>query len=88
MKKIIAAIIRAIMPKAIRKHEIEEKARRIQNANILQYLLNKEHRIRDEYNADNNTVFTTKEAIRRAYVSGKTDYNGYGSLSNAGYRFK
>ena len=71
-----------------KKHEIEEKARRIQNANILQYLLDKEHRIRDEYNADNNTVFTTKEARRRAYVSGKTDYNGYGSLSNAGYRFK
>lgn len=88
MKKIIAAIIRAIMPKAIRQHEREEKTRRIDNANVLQYLLDKEHYIRDEYNSDNNTVFTTKEAIRRAYVSGKTDYNGYGSLINAGYRFK
>lgn len=88
MKKIIAAIIRVIMPKAIRKHEKEEKARRNHNANVLQYLLNKEHLIRDEYNTNNNTVFTTKEAIKRAYVSGKTDYNGYGSLSDAGYRFK
>ena len=88
MKKFIAAIIRVIMPKAIRQHEKEEKARRIQNAYVLQNLLDKEHHIRDEYNSDNNTVFTTKEAIRRAYVSGKTDYNGYGSLINEGYRFK
>lgn len=88
MKKIIAAIIRFFMPNAIREHKREEKARRIHNANVLQYLLDKEHYIRDEYNLNNNTVFTTKEAIRRAYVSGKTDYNGYGSLINEGYRFK
>lgn len=88
MKKIIAAIIRAIMPKAIRQHEKEEKARRANNADVIQHLLNKEHHIRDEYNLNNNTVFTTKEAVRKAYVSGKTDYNGYGSLINEGYRFK
>lgn len=88
MKKIIAAIIRFFMPKAVRKHEREEKARRINNAMVLQVLLDKEHRIRDKYNADNNTVFTTKEAIRRAYISDQTDYNGYGSLINEGYRFK
>lgn len=88
MKKIIAAIIRVIMPKAIKEHEKEEKARRIHNAVVLQSLLDKEHNIRDEYNLNNNTVFTTKEAIRRAYVSGKTDYNGYGSLINEGYLFK
>ena len=88
MKKIIAAIIRFVMPKAVRQHEREEKARRINNANVLQILLDREHHIRDKYNADNNAVFTTKEAIRRAYVSGQTDYNGYGSLINEGYRFK
>ena len=88
MKKIIAAVIRSFMPKAIREHEKEEKARRIHNAYVLQCLLDKEPHIRDEYNFVNNTVFTTKEAIRRAYVSGKTDYNGYGSLISKGYRFK
>lgn len=88
MKKIIAAIIRFFMPKAVKQHEKEEKARRINNAMVLQVLLDREHRIRDKYNADNNTVFTTKEAIRRAYVSGQTDFNEYGSLLNEGYRFK
>ena len=88
MKKIIAAIIRFFMPKAVREHEREEKARRLNNACVLQYLLNKEHNIRDEYNFNNNTVFTTKEAIRRAYLSDQTDYNEYGSLISEGYRFK
>lgn len=88
MKKIIAAIIRFFMPKAVMKHEREEKARHIHNANVLQNLLDKEHNIRDKYNSDNNTVFTTKEAIRKAYVAGKTDYNGYSSLNSEGYRLK
>ena len=35
MKKIIAAIIRVIMPKAIKEHE----NKRIHNANVLQHLL-------------------------------------------------
>ena len=43
MKKIIAAIIRVIIPKVVRKHEREKESKRIHNAYIMQDLLDNEH---------------------------------------------
>ena len=86
MKKIIATIIRAIMPNTIRQHEREEKARRAHNANVLQGLLNLEHNIRDVYNRENGTVYTTKKACLKALHSGLTDYNPLISIKTADFR--
>ena len=86
MKKIIAAIIRVIMPKAVKKHEEEEKARRIHNANEIQHLLRKEHAIADLYNADNNTVYTTAKALDMAKLENRTDYNRHLALKMADFR--
>ena len=86
MKKIITAIIRFFMPKAVRKHEIEEKARRIHNAKVLQGLLNLEHNIRDTYNRQNDTVYTTKKACLKALSSELTDYNCLLGIKNADFR--
>lgn len=83
MKKIIANIIRLIMPKAVRKHE-EDK--RIHNAVVLQRLLNLEHAIKDAYNRQNNTVYTTKKACLKALDDGLTDYNCLSSIQNANFR--
>ena len=86
MKKIIAAIIRTIMPNEVRKHKREEKARRIHNAVVLQSLLNLEHNIRDTYNRQNDTVYTTKKACIKAFSSGLTDYNYLLGVKNADFR--
>lgn len=86
MKKIIAAIIRFFMPKAVRKHEREEKARRIHNAKVLQGLLNLEHSIRDTYNRQNDTVYTTKKACLEALSSGLTDYNCLLGIKKSSFR--
>lgn len=86
MKKIIAAIIRAIMPNVIRKHEQEEKAKRIHNANVLQSLLTLEHNIRDTYNRQNGTVYTTKKACLKALSSGLTQYNCLLGIREADFR--
>lgn len=86
MKKIIAAIIRVIMPKVIEKHEREEKARRIHNAVIMQNLLDNEHMIKDAVNNRFDTVCTTKDALKIARIHGMTDYNSAEALRNADFR--
>lgn len=82
MKKIIAAIIRAIMPKAVKKHE---NAKRVHNAIVLQNLLDKEHSIRDSYNNEFDTVYTTKKALKEAYKRWKTGYNSAVALYHADF---
>ena len=86
MKKIIATIIRFVMPKAIKQHEKEEKARRIHNANVMQELLDNEHDLRDRINAHFDTVYTTKKALRLGYVNDMTDYNSYFALQEADFK--
>ena len=86
MKKIIATIIRAIMPKVVRKHEQEEKARRIHNACVMQNLLDLEHMIKDAVNKRFDTVYTTKKALKTARVYGMSDYNSFKALQEADFR--
>lgn len=86
MKKIISAIIRLLMPNTVRKHEIEEKARRIHNAVIMQQLLDNEHMIKDSVNNRFNTVCTTKDALKIARIHGMTDYNSCEALRKADFR--
>ena len=83
MKKIIAAIIRLLMPNAIRKHE---EAKRIHNAIVLQRLLILEHSIRDAYNMQNDTVYTTKKACLEALNDGLTNYNCLLGIKRADFR--
>ena len=82
MKKIIAAIIRLIMPKAIRQHE----AKRIYNANIMQSLLDHEHELRDMVDNDCNQVFTTKYALRYGNSQRFFTYSSHRALRNADFR--
>lgn len=86
MKKIIATIIRVIMPNAVRKHEREEKARRIHNAVVMQNLLDNEHMIKDAVNKRFDTVYTTKKALKVARVYGMSDYNSFKALQEADFR--
>ena len=86
MKKIIATIIRSFMPKAVREHEREEKARRINNAVIMQNLLDNEHMIKDAVNKRFDTVYTTKKALKVARVYGISDYNSFKALQEADFR--
>lgn len=86
MKKIIAAIIRFFMPKAVRKHEIEEKARRIHNANVLQHLLDAEHDLRDRVNEHQHIPSTTKKAVLMANKYGLSRYNSAKALKEADFR--
>ena len=86
MKKIIAAIIRAIMPNEVRKHKREEKAKRIHNAVVMQNLLDNEHMIKDAVNKRFDTVYTTKKALKVARVYGMDDYNSALALRNADFR--
>ena len=86
MKKIIATIIRVIMPNAVRKHEREEKARHIHNAVIMQNLLDNEHMIKDAVNKRFDTVYTTKKALKVARVYGISDYNSFKALKEADFR--
>ena len=86
MKKIIATIIRFVMPKAIKQHEKEEKARRIHNAVIIQSLLDNEHRIKDAVNERFDTVYTTKKALKTARVYGISDYRSDIALDNADFK--
>ena len=86
MKKIIATIIRAIMPKAVREHEKEEKAKRIHNACVMQNLLDLEHMIKDAVNKRFDTVYTTKKALKTARVYGMTDYRSIVALENADFK--
>ena len=86
MKKIIATIIRFVMPKAIKQHEKEEKARRIHNAVIIQSLLDNEHMIKDAVNERFDTVYTTKKALKTARVYGISDYRSDIALDNADFK--
>lgn len=86
MKKIIAAIIRFFMPKAVRKHEIEKKNKRNHNAVILQHLLDAEHDLRDRVNEKQHIPSTTKNAILMANKYGFSRYNSFEALRNADFR--
>ena len=86
MKKIIAAIIRSLMPNAIREHEREEKAKRIHNAVVMQTLLDNEHMIKDTVNKRFDTVYTTKKALKTARVYGMNTYNSFTALKEADFR--
>ena len=82
MKKIIAAIIRSFMPKAVREHE----NKRIHNANVLQSLLDHEHELRDMVDNDCNQVFTTKYALRYGNSQRFFTYSSHRALRNADFR--
>lgn len=86
MKKIIAAIIRAIMPKAVKEHEREEKVRRIHNVVVMQALLDHEHYLRDKVNQHQHIPSTTKNAISMANKYGLDRYNSFEALRNADFR--
>ena len=86
MKKIIAAVIRVIMPKAVREHEREEKAKRIHNAVIMQALLDNEHMIKEAVNKRFDTVYTTKKALKTARVYGMNTYSSFTALKEADFR--
>ena len=86
MKKIIAAIIRSFMPKAVREHEREEKARRIHNAVVMQTLLDNEHMIKEAVNKRFDTVYTTKKALKTARVYGMSTYSSVRALIEADFR--
>lgn len=86
MKKFIATIIRVIMPNAVSEHEREERNRRNHNAIVLQGLLNLEHNIRDTYNRQNGTDYTTKKACLKAFSSGLTQYNCLLGVKEADFR--
>ena len=86
MKKIIAAIIRAIMPNEVRKHKREEKARRIHNAVVIQTLLDNEHMIKDAVNERFDAVYTTKKALKVSRIFGMNDYNSALALEKADFR--
>lgn len=86
MKKIIAVIIRAIMPNEVRKHKREEKAKRIHNAVVMQTLLDNEHMIKEAVNNHFDTVYTTKKALKTARVYGRSDYNSFKALKEADFR--
>lgn len=83
MKKIIATIIRVIMPKAVREHE---EAKRIRNADELQYLLDVEHDLRDRVNSHQHIPSTTKKAILLANKYGLSKYNSFEASRNADFR--
>jgi hypothetical protein len=82
MKKIIATIIRAIMPNEVRKH----KNKCIHNANVMQSLLDHEHELRDMVDNDCNQVFTTKYALRYGNSQRFFTYSSYRALRNADFR--
>ncbi len=86
MKKIIANIIRFVMPNAIRKHEEEKKNKHIHNAIIMQNLLDIEHMIKDAVNERFDTVYTTKKALKTARVYGISDYRSDIALENADFK--
>ena len=82
MKKIIAAIIRVIMPKAIKEHENKRK----HNANVLQHLLDAEHDLRNRVNEHQHIPSTTKNAILKANKYGLSRYNSFEALKEADFR--
>ena len=86
MKKIIAAIIRAIMPNEVRKHKREEKIKRIHNAIVMQTLLDNEHMIKEAVNKRFDTVYTTKKALKVGRVYGMNTYNSFTALKEADFR--
>ena len=86
MKKIIVAIIRAIMPNEVRKHKREEKNKRIHNANVLQSLLDREHELRDKINEHQHIPSTTKKAVLMANKYGFRRYNSVQALKEADFR--
>lgn len=83
MKKIIAAIIRFVMPNMIRQHE---RNKRIHNANVLQSLLDHEHELRDMVDNDCNQVFTTKYALKYGNSQRFFAYSSRRALRNADFR--
>lgn len=83
MKKIIATIIRAIMPNTVRKHE---EVKRVHNANVLQHLLDAEHDLRDRVNEHQHIPSTTKNAILKANKYGLSRYNSFEALKEADFR--
>lgn len=86
MKKIIAGIIRFVMPNAIRQHEKEKEIKRNHNAVIMQNLLDNEHMIKEAVNKRFNTVYTTKKALKTARVYGMNDYNSAEALKKADFK--
>lgn len=86
MKKIIAAIIRLLMPNAVRKHKREERIRQINNAVIMQNLLDNEHELRDKINEHQHIPSTTKKAISMANKYGLKRYSSAQALRNADFR--
>lgn len=91
MKKLLVALvytferafnINGIVTKTFR----EEAIRRNHNAVVLQSLLTLEHNIRDTYNRQNGTVYTTKKACLEALHDELTDYNCLLGVKKADFR--
>lgn len=74
------------MPKAVRKHEREERNRRIHNAIVLQHLLDAEHDLRDRINEHQFIPSTTKKAVLMANKYGFSRYNSVKALKEADFR--
>lgn len=86
MKKIIAAIIRFVMPNMIKAHEMEERRRHAHNANVIQHLLDAEHELRDIVNEHQFIPSTTKKAVLMANKYGISRYNSVKALKEADFR--
>lgn len=86
MKRFIATIIRFVMPNIIKAHEIEERRRRVHNANVIQHLLDNEHDLRDRVNGHQFIPSTTKKAVLMANKYGFSRYNSVKALKEADFR--
>ena len=86
MKKFIATIIRFVMPNMIRQHEMEERRRRIHNANVMQHLLDAEHDLRDRVNEHQFIPSTTKKAVLMANKYGFSRYSSVKALKEADFQ--
>lgn len=82
MKKIIAGIIRFVMPNVIKEHE----TKRIHNINVMQNLLDYEHELRDMVNNDCNQVFTTKYALIYGNSQRFFTYSSHRALKEADFK--
>ena len=80
-------MIKFLIELFFKKELAERKAKREHNATVVQYLLDREHFIRDTYNDKYNTCHTTAKAIDVAVANKIITYNRHTALKDANYRF-
>lgn len=86
MKRLIATLIKLVMPKAVRQHKRDKKILQMHNAAIMQALLDNEHMIKEAVNKRFDTVYTTKKALETARVYGMKTYSSFVALKEADFR--